>query len=68
MAVVFAEVGQDLHIQGSFEDAVNEGVRQGYTEGLLRCSVVADPIRRGIPTITRRLYCIPGWFPGTSFA
>ena len=47
MAVVFAEVGQDLHIQGSFEDAVNEGVRQGYTEGLLRCSVVADPIRRG---------------------
>ena len=47
MAVVFAEVGQDLHIQGSFEEAVNEGVRQGYVEGLLRCSVVADPVRRG---------------------
>ena len=47
MAVVFAEVGQELHIQGDFEEAVNEGVRQGYVEGLLRCSVVADPIRRG---------------------
>ena len=47
MAVVFAEVGQELHIQGNFEEAVNEGVRQGYVEGLLRCSVVADPIRRG---------------------
>jgi len=48
MAVVFAEVGQEVHITGgSFEDAVNEGVHQGYVEGLLRCSVVADPIRRG---------------------
>ena len=47
MAVVFAEVGQDLHIAGSVEEAVNEGVRQGYVEGLLRCSVVKDPIRRG---------------------
>jgi fumarate hydratase subunit alpha len=48
MAVIFAEVGQEVHITGgSFEDAVNEGVRQGYVEGLLRCSVVADPIRRG---------------------
>lgn len=47
MAVVFAEVGQELHIQGDFEEAVNEGVRQGYVEGLLRCSVVKDPIRRG---------------------
>lgn len=47
MAVVFAEIGQDVHIDGNFEDAVNEGVRQGYVEGLLRCSVVADPIRRG---------------------
>ena len=47
MAVVFAQVGQDLHIQGDFEQAVNEGVRQGYVEGLLRCSVVKDPIRRG---------------------
>jgi fumarate hydratase subunit alpha len=48
MAVVFAEVGQDVHIAGgSFEDAVAEGVRRGYRDGLLRCSVVADPIRRG---------------------
>lgn len=47
MAVVFAEIGQDVHIvDGGFEDAVNEGVRQGYTEGLLRKSVVADPLER----------------------
>lgn len=48
MAVVFAEIGQDVHIiGGSFEEAVNRGVAAGYTEGYLRCSVVADPIRRG---------------------
>ncbi len=48
MAVIFAEVGQEVHLTGgSFEEAVNEGVRRGYTEGLLRCSVAADPIRRG---------------------
>ena len=48
MACVFAEIGQDVHITGgSFEEAVDEGVRQGYTEGYLRKSVVADPIRRG---------------------
>ena len=46
MAIVFAEVGQDAHIVGSFEDAVHEGVRQGYVEGLLRKSVVGDPLRR----------------------
>lgn len=46
MAVVFAQVGQEVHIRGSFEDAVNEGVRRGYTEGLLRKSVVGDPLRR----------------------
>ena len=47
MAVVFAEVGQDVHIVGgSFEDAVNEGVRRGYVNGFLRKSVVADPLRR----------------------
>ncbi len=47
MAVVFAELGQEVHIVGgSFEDAVNEGVRRGYVEGLLRCSVVGDPLRR----------------------
>ena len=48
MAVVFAEIGQEVHFTGgSFEEAVNEGVHLGYTEGLLRCSVAADPIRRG---------------------
>ena len=46
MAVVFAEVGQEVHITGSFEQAVNEGVRRGYVDGLLRKSVVGDPLRR----------------------
>ena len=46
MAVVFAEVGQDVHIIGGFEEAVEEGVRQGYVEGMLRKSVVSDPLRR----------------------
>jgi len=47
MAVVFAEVGQEVHILGDFAEAVNQGVRRGYVDGLLRCSVVADPLRRG---------------------
>lgn len=47
MAVVFAEIGQEVHITGDFEAAVNEGVRQGYVEGRMRCSVVKDPLRRG---------------------
>ena len=47
MAVVFIEIGQDVHfVGGSLEDAINEGVRQGYTEGYLRKSVVGDPIER----------------------
>lgn len=47
MSVIFAEIGQNVHIvDGSFEDAINEGVRQGYCEGLLRKSVVADPLER----------------------
>lgn len=47
MAVIFLEIGQDVHFEGGFlEDAVNEGVRQGYTEGYLRKSVVRDPIYR----------------------
>ena len=47
MAVVFVEVGQDVHIEGGLlEDAINAGVHRGYTEGLLRCSVVGDPLRR----------------------
>jgi fumarate hydratase subunit alpha len=48
MAVVYAEVGQDVHIVGgTLEAAVNAGVRRGYEEGYLRKSVVQDPIRRG---------------------
>lgn len=47
MAVVFAQLGQEVHIDGDFNRAVNEGVRRGYLDGLLRCSVVADPMRRG---------------------
>ena len=47
MAVIFAEVGQEVHVtEGWIEDAINEGVRQGYTEGYLRKSVVRDPIDR----------------------
>lgn len=47
MAVVFLQVGQDVHlVGGSLEDAVNEGVRQGYQEGFLRKSVVGDPLIR----------------------
>lgn len=46
MAVVFVEVGQKVKIKGSLTDAINEGVRQGYTEGYLRKSVVSDPIER----------------------
>ena len=47
MAVVFIEVGQDVHFEGmAIEDAINEGVRRGYTEGFLRKSVVGDPLIR----------------------
>ena len=47
MAVVFLKIGQEVHIEGkNLEDAVNEGIRQGYTEGYLRKSVVKDPIDR----------------------
>lgn len=47
MAVVFLEIGQEIHFEGgSLEDAVNNGVRQGYKEGFLRKSVVGDPLLR----------------------
>lgn len=46
MAVVFMEVGQNVHIDGNLTDAINEGVRRGYDEGFLRKSVVKDPIFR----------------------
>lgn len=51
MAVIFAEIGQDIHITGeSFVKAVNNGVSQGYIEGLLRKSVVADPFKNRVNT------------------
>lgn len=47
MAVIFMEIGQDVHFEGgNLEEAINEGVRQGYTEGFLRKSVVKDPLVR----------------------
>lgn len=47
MAVIFMEIGQDVHFEGGvLEEAINEGVRQGYVEGYLRKSVVKDPIYR----------------------
>ena len=47
MAVIFAEIGQDVHITGgAFEEAINFGVAKGYTEGFLRKSVVKDPLLR----------------------
>ena len=47
MTVVFIQIGQDVHIEGEFlEDAINEGIRQGYQEGYLRKSVVGDPLIR----------------------
>lgn len=47
MAVFFVEIGQDVHIDGiALTDAINEGVRRGYTEGFLRKSVVSDPLIR----------------------
>lgn len=47
MTVVFAKIGQDVHIEGGFiENAINKGIRQGYEEGYLRKSVVKDPILR----------------------
>ena len=48
MACVFLEIGQDVHlVGGNLTEAVDEGVRRGYTNGYLRKSVVADPVRRG---------------------
>lgn len=47
MAVVFIEVGQDVHfVGGALEDAINKGVSRGYKDGYLRCSVVGDPLER----------------------
>lgn len=46
IACVFVEIGQDVHVEGSLKDAINEGVRRGYGEGFLRKSVVSDPLER----------------------
>ena len=46
LACVFLSIGQDVHIKGNLEDAVNEGVRKGYSKGYLRKSVVSDPLKR----------------------
>ena len=46
MACVFVELGQEVHVEGDFEEAVHQGVRRGYGEGYLRKSIVADPLRR----------------------
>ncbi len=46
VACVFVDIGQDVHINGNLEDAINEGVRQGYKDGYLRNSVVRDPLDR----------------------
>ena len=46
LACVFVTIGQDVHVEGDLEEAINEGVRQGYTEGYLRKSVVRDPLDR----------------------
>ena len=50
MVVVFAEVGQEVHISGGFNDAINQGVRGAYQEGYLRKSVVSDPLFQRINT------------------
>ena len=44
LAVVFVEAGQNVHVSGNFEDAINEGIRKAYTDGYLRKSVVTDPV------------------------
>lgn len=46
MACVFMEIGQDVHIEGDLNEAIQEGIRQGYADGFLRKSVVKDPLRR----------------------
>ena len=65
MAVLFCEMGQDVHITGGdFTEAVNNGVRKAYLNGKMRCSIVSDPIRRGntgdnTPTLIH-LSLVPG--------
>jgi fumarate hydratase subunit alpha len=46
LSVIFAEIGQDVHIKGDFDQAIQEGVREGYRDGFLRKSIVVDPLNR----------------------
>ena len=55
MACVFVEIGQEVHVAGNLEEAIHEGVRQGYHDGCrLRCSVVGDPCAGSTPRTTPR--------------
>lgn len=46
LSVIFAEIGQEVHVKGNFNEAIQEGIRQGYTDGYLRKSIVVDPLNR----------------------
>jgi fumarate hydratase subunit alpha len=46
LSVIFAEIGQDVHIKGDFDQAIQDGVREGYRDGFLRKSIVVDPLNR----------------------
>lgn len=68
MTVVFLRIGQEVHIDGDFlEDAVNEGIRQGYAEGYLRKSVVSDPTSGKIQRIIHRVLFIMKLFRETNW-
>lgn len=64
LAVVFADIGQDAHVQGDLYAAVDEGVRQAYTEGFLRKSALSA-LERKIRRTIRRPLCISALFPAT---
>jgi fumarate hydratase subunit alpha len=46
LSVIFAEIGQDVHIKGDFDQAIQDGIREGYRDGFLRKSIVVDPLNR----------------------
>ncbi len=64
MSILFVEVGQDVHIEGNFEEAVNQGVREAYTAGYLRNHCGGSSTSGKIPKITHRRSFIPAWFKG----
>ena len=65
LACVFVELGQEVHIEGDFRAAIDEGVRRGYTDGYLRKSVVADPCAVSIRRTTPPPRLAWNWSPGT---